>query len=85
MSHHQARPLYTGDDAADVQDPGAERAGAGLQSERAVPGGRQVQRRPGDAAGTPARRQLPLHFSLQGAFTYCRNKHAYGSLDDETG
>ncbi len=68
LSHHQARTLHPRHDAADVQDPRAERAHPRLQPERPLPGRRQVQRHAGHDAGTAARRMLSLHLPLQGAF-----------------
>ena len=67
LSRDQAGPLHSGDDAADVQDPGAQRPGAGLQPVGALPGRRQIQRRTGHAAGTPAGRLFPLHIQIETA------------------
>lgn len=44
LSRDQARPLYVGDDSADVQDFGAERVGLGLRTECALLGRHQVLR-----------------------------------------
>lgn len=66
MPHNKAGPVHAGDDAADVQDPGAERADPGVQPVSAVPGRHQVQRHAGHAAELAARLLLPLYITLQG-------------------
>ena len=68
VQHHQAGPLHAGDDAADVQDPGAQRPHPGVLAVRALPRRHQVLRRPGHHAGPPPGRLLPLHLKIQGEF-----------------
>lgn len=66
LPRDQAGPLHSGDHAADVQDPGSERSGVGLQPVRALPGGSEVQRFPGHSSGSAARRLLSLHLQVKG-------------------
>lgn len=65
FSHHQTGAVHASHDAANVQDPCAQRAHPGVQPVGVVPAGHQVQRRPGHVPGPPPRRLLPLHLQVQ--------------------
>lgn len=70
-AHHPPGPLYAGDDAADVQDSGAECAHSRLLPVGALPRWHQVQRRPGHPARPLSHLLLSLYHSIQGGWSLC--------------